>query len=195
MFVRYVRRHHIGLLALFIALGGTSYAAVTLPANSVGTKQIKKNAVTSSEIKTNAVTSAKVKNRSLRERDFATGELPAGLTGPPGPQGAQGPKGDKGDQGESFVPDIVSRNGYSANDSTESKSTIVTCPAGTLAIGGYYISAPTDPPIAVTTNHEQGTPDGVAHPRVSQWVVIAHEVIAYDSNWQIQTFVNCVGVA
>ena len=39
-FIRYVRRHHIGLLALFIALGGTSYAAVALPANSVGTKQI-----------------------------------------------------------------------------------------------------------------------------------------------------------
>src|ERR687895_511545 len=32
----YLRRHHIGLLALFIALGGTSYAAVTLSANGVG---------------------------------------------------------------------------------------------------------------------------------------------------------------
>ena len=30
----YVGRHHIGLLALFIALGGTSYAAIKLPANN-----------------------------------------------------------------------------------------------------------------------------------------------------------------
>jgi hypothetical protein len=27
----YLRRHHVGLLALFIALGGTSYAATQLP--------------------------------------------------------------------------------------------------------------------------------------------------------------------
>jgi hypothetical protein len=44
---RYVRRHHVALVAMFVALGGTSYAAaVTLPANSVGTSQIKNNAVT-----------------------------------------------------------------------------------------------------------------------------------------------------
>ena len=34
----YVRRHHVALLGLFIALGGTSYAAVKLPRNSVGPK-------------------------------------------------------------------------------------------------------------------------------------------------------------
>jgi hypothetical protein len=101
--IRYVRRHHIGLLALFIALGGASYAAATLPANSVGTKQIKKNAVTSEKINKNAVTSkkinknavtsAKVKDGSLQGADFAAGQLPVG------PQGPQGPKGDKGDPG------------------------------------------------------------------------------------------------
>lgn len=30
---RYVRRHHVALLALFVALGGTAYAAAQLPAN------------------------------------------------------------------------------------------------------------------------------------------------------------------
>ena len=86
-FIRYVRRHHIGLLdELFIALGGTSYAAVALPANSIGTKQIKKN----------AVTGVKVKNGSLRVADFKAGQLPAG---PRGAAGAPGAKGDKGDPG------------------------------------------------------------------------------------------------
>jgi hypothetical protein len=88
-FIRYLRRHHIGLLALFVALGGTSYAAVRLPANSVGTKQIKRN----------AVTSAKVKNGSLRKADFAAGQLPAGPNGPAGPAGAAGAPGRPGAPG------------------------------------------------------------------------------------------------
>ncbi|MGZ4182357.1 MAG: hypothetical protein ACXVUL_16940, partial [Solirubrobacteraceae bacterium] len=33
-------------VALFVALGGTSYAALKLPANSVGTRQIKNHAIT-----------------------------------------------------------------------------------------------------------------------------------------------------
>ncbi len=42
-------------VALFIALGGGAYAAATLPANSVGAKQIKKGAVERPKIKNNAV--------------------------------------------------------------------------------------------------------------------------------------------
>jgi hypothetical protein len=39
------------LIALFVALGGTSYAAIaTLPANSVGTTQLKNGAVTRAKI-------------------------------------------------------------------------------------------------------------------------------------------------
>jgi hypothetical protein len=41
----------IASLALFVALGGASYAAVALPANSVGTKQLKKSAVSASKLK------------------------------------------------------------------------------------------------------------------------------------------------
>jgi hypothetical protein len=186
-FIRYVRRHHVALLALFVALGGTSYAAVQPPANSVGTKQIKKN----------AVTSAKVKNGSLRSADFAAGQLPAGAAGragpagPAGPQGAagpQGPKGDKGDKGDPFLPSVLEESGNSANDSTTPKSTTVSCPDGTLAVGGYTIAADNDnAPLRVATSREQ-FPAGV-----SQWVVTAHEVVDYVGNWQIQVFVNCIG--
>jgi hypothetical protein len=35
-----IRKHPVAYLALFIALGGTSYAATQLPANSVGTDQL-----------------------------------------------------------------------------------------------------------------------------------------------------------
>jgi hypothetical protein len=56
----------IALIALFVALGGTSLAAINaLPKNSVGTKQLKKNAVTSSKIKNKAVTAAKINTSGL----------------------------------------------------------------------------------------------------------------------------------
>jgi hypothetical protein len=90
----------IAVIALFVALGGGAYAAVKLPANSVGTKQLKKNAVTGKKIASNAVTSGKVKDGSLLKTDFAAGQLPAGPQGPQGLQGIQGAKGDKGDKGD-----------------------------------------------------------------------------------------------
>ena len=71
----------VAIVALLVALGGTSIAAVSaLPNNSVGTAQLKGNAVISS----------KVKNRSLLRADFAAGQLPQGPQGPPGPAGPAG---------------------------------------------------------------------------------------------------------
>ena len=55
----------ISAIALLIALGGTTYAAATLPRNSVGTKQLRNNAVTASKIKTGAVTAAKISTKGL----------------------------------------------------------------------------------------------------------------------------------
>jgi hypothetical protein len=90
----------ISVIALVVAMTGTGYAAITLPKNSVGTKQLKKNAVTSS----------KVKNGSLLIRDFKAGQIPSG---PHGPQGAQRPQGARGLQGP---PGAAGRNG--ANGAT-----------------------------------------------------------------------------
>src|SRR3954452_13724676 len=65
----------ISVMALIIALGGTGYAAVVLPANSVGSKQLKKNAVSGKKIKKNAVTGTKVKNNSLKGADILESSL------------------------------------------------------------------------------------------------------------------------
>jgi hypothetical protein len=51
----HVRGQAVGYLALFVALGGTSYAAVKLPRNSVKAKQIATNAVGHAEIRPHAV--------------------------------------------------------------------------------------------------------------------------------------------
>ena len=84
------RQQFVGFVALFIVLGGVSYAAVTLPAGSVGSKQIKKD----------AVNSIKVKNNSLMADDFKAGQIPAGPKGEQGPKGEKGPKGEQGSKGE-----------------------------------------------------------------------------------------------
>lgn len=84
----------VASLALFIALGGVSYAAVKLPKNSVGVTQIKKSAVTGAKVKDGSLTGADVKNRSLTADDFA-----GAVQGPAGPQGVQGLKGDVGPAG------------------------------------------------------------------------------------------------
>ena len=78
----------VASVALFVALGGSSYAAIKLPAGSVGAKQLR----------TAAVTSAKVKDGSLARRDFRAGEL-AGAPGPAGPAGLTGPAGKDGQPG------------------------------------------------------------------------------------------------
>jgi hypothetical protein len=62
----------VACAALFVSLSGVGYAAIVLPANSVGTKQLKRN----------AVTSAKVKQYSLLRSDFKRGQVPQGPQGP-----------------------------------------------------------------------------------------------------------------
>ena len=91
----------VACLALTVALGGTSVAAVSqlVPRNSVGPRQIQFGAVTGPKIRNNAVTSVKVANRSLLRADFAPGQLPAGPTGPQGPAGPAGPAGAAGPAG------------------------------------------------------------------------------------------------
>jgi hypothetical protein len=83
--------------AVFIALGGTSYA-LTLPRNSVGAEQIRRGAVRASEVRSGAVRSSEVKDRSLGVRDLSTAARGAlrgmtGATGAPGPAGPPGPTG------------------------------------------------------------------------------------------------------
>jgi hypothetical protein len=50
----------VSVVALVVALSGTSYAAFTLPQNSVGTTQLKNGAVTDTKIRNRAVTKAKL---------------------------------------------------------------------------------------------------------------------------------------
>jgi hypothetical protein len=114
----------VAVLALIIAMAGTSYAAIKLPANSVGTKQIKANAIVSS----------KIKDGSLTAKDFAKAQLPNGAQGIQGIAGPAGPQGAKGDTGPPAVNFIDVVNGVPPGGDAH-------CPPGEIATGGGGASA------------------------------------------------------
>ena len=94
----------MSIIAVFVALGGTSYAAIKIPRNSVGSAQIKAQGVASSD----------VKNGSLKKADFKASDLPAGPQGPkgdPGTNGTNGTNGAPGAPGTAFAFARIAANG------------------------------------------------------------------------------------
>jgi hypothetical protein len=79
----YLHRHHLALLALFVALGGTAAAATALvPRNSVGTRQVINGSLQKADLSKRAV-------KQLKGNRGAPGA--AGLRGAQGPTGPTGP--------------------------------------------------------------------------------------------------------
>ena len=102
-------------LALFVALAGTATAAVTLPRDSVGAREIRADAVRSPELAKDAVRSPEIERDAVRSPEIRaeavrTSELEDGgirledisdraksaLEGAEGPAGPQGPAGPSG---------------------------------------------------------------------------------------------------
>ena len=138
----------VSCLALFVALGGASYAATQLPKNSVGTKQLK----------TNAVTGAKVKNGSLTTEDFGQSQLSAG------PVGKEGPPGPKGDPGAAGVASVVTRYGPERELPNGAGSfSYAACEPGEVVTGGgfdFVGSAPVNFEYVLTANRPSLVEEG-----------------------------------
>src|SRR4051794_24277548 len=134
-FAAYVRRHHIALLALFFALGGTAFAAgnALLPANSVGTAQIKAG----------AVTKGKIASKTLKQLKGIKGAQGApGAAGPAGPQGTQGIQGVAGPQGPAGPAGASATAlwaGVNGADGTRSRSSGSTA-SSRLGTGQYQVT-------------------------------------------------------
>lgn len=105
----------VALVALFVALTGTSIAAISvLPKNSVGarelrdgsvgTKELKGRSVTGGKIAPATITSGDIANGTLMAADFNPAQLPAGQMGPVGPAGPIGPAGPPGPKGDPGAP-------------------------------------------------------------------------------------------
>jgi hypothetical protein len=101
-------------IAIFVALGGGAYAAFKLPANSVGSRQLKNSAVTPKKVAR------------------ATIKLFKGQKGAPGPKGAQGVQGPQGVQG--IQGPIGPSNVYFTSSTTVGAE--LTLPAGDYWIEG-----------------------------------------------------------
>jgi hypothetical protein len=118
----------VALIALFIAMGGTSYAVVSLPRNSVGAPQIKTNAVGPSEIRRNAV--------GLSEITPSAENALEGRIGPQGIQGIHGVQGERGEPGPPGFDQLTYVGGIDTNFAGEQEDVFAVCPEGTRPTGG-----------------------------------------------------------
>ena len=67
----------VASLALFAALGGSSYAAI-----AVTGAQVRDGSLTGRDVRNSSLTGKDVRNQSLLAQDFRPGQLPAGPQGP-----------------------------------------------------------------------------------------------------------------
>jgi hypothetical protein len=145
----------VSVLALFVALGGSSYAAI-----QVTGKNVKNSSLTGRDIKNSSLTSSDVKNRSLLSKDFKRGQLPAG------PRGADGANGTNG-FGLLSYPFGTSPPVTSGSDPD---AAFIACDPGTFPTGGDAFAFGPDPdndPIGgvitsdgVDIDPATGAPDG-----------------------------------
>jgi hypothetical protein len=110
--IAHVKHNAVGYLALFAALGGTSYAAVRLTPGSVTSRALARGAVTHTKLATNSVDARNIISGTLTRGDFAPGTLAAltnGSKGAAGGKGAAGPAGPAGPAGADGSAAIVAR--------------------------------------------------------------------------------------
>ena len=201
----------VASLALFVALGGVSYAAVNLPRNSVGPSQIKQNAVTGSKVRNSSLTGSDIRNRSLTAADFSGSvqgtQGPAGAPGPAGPQGALGANGATGATGATGLQGTTGDPGLSGlvrvytsgvnTNSNSPKTTAATCPAGKRVVsGGYDLSGAKsggglNGVSNIVVDVQLPTDPSVAP---GSYYVEAWESTATASNWGVDAIALCADV-
>jgi hypothetical protein len=110
-FLRFVRRNTIAMLALFLALGGTTYAASTalIGKNTVASPQVVNGSLKTLDLSKKARAALKG-NRGLQGL--------RGLTGAPGAKGATGAQGAQGVQGVQGPPGAAATKLFAAVNST-----------------------------------------------------------------------------
>ena len=128
-------------VALFVALGGSSYAALKIGRASITSREIARNAVHRAELANNSVGSGEVVNGSLLSEDFRIPpkgiQGPRGERGPTGPAGPKGATGPRGPDGPSGITSALIRFG-STYDAVPGDGTVLQadCLSGERAIGG-----------------------------------------------------------
>jgi hypothetical protein len=120
----YVRRHHVGLLALFVALGGTSFAATQIP----GPGGVIHSCYGKSNGSLRLVAAGRKCGRA--ERALAFNQL-----GRRGSQGAQGAQGSAGPQGATGPTGATGQTGAPGNPAAYPS----VLPSGRTEVGVYSV--------------------------------------------------------
>jgi hypothetical protein len=182
-----MRRHHLALLALFVALGGTSVAAsnALLPRNSVGSAQVVNGSLAKADLNKKTVAALK----GLRGAQGVPGpQGPQGSAGARGAQGLQGLRGATGLQGLQGLQGVQGSSGVSGWTYLVGALTLtapsdghkeVFCPAGKKPLGGgWSVATGDDPDFTIRESAPSGaSPNG--------WYVMArntgtsHTITAY----------------
>ena len=140
-------------VALFVALGGSSYAAL-----SIRSADVVDNSLRGVDIRNSTLRSVDVADGSLLRTDFRNGELagvgagqggagpagppgPQGAAGPTGPQGPPGPAGPEGEKGETGAPGApaVSHWAVVGNDGVVVRKTSAVTSSVTKSGTGVYV--------------------------------------------------------
>lgn len=146
----------VAAIAVFLALGGTSYAVAR---GSIGSREIKNNDVRSIDVRNGTLSSGDL-SRSAREALRGA----QGPSGPRGPLGPQGPSGGQGPAGPAGPANVTVRS----NSGTNSVGVFANCLEGERAVGGGAMAAEGTSTIWKSRPGPQsGTPTGweaAAHP-------------------------------
>jgi hypothetical protein len=202
--------------ALFVALGGSAFAAVKLNAGQVKAVNIARQAVTNPKIKQQAVTSGKIKNGTVNAVDLGAGQVTnekiatGAVTGKKIAKKAVSPRtlateavtAEKLANGsivasklaptfyEQLVRNVAYESKQSVSDSEPNKSALATCPAGKEAISGGVRLEGELAEVSVTGSY----PVSTGNSRTG-WEAIAHETGAGQvGNWSVVAFVVCAEV-
>ena len=145
----YIRTNAVAFVALLVALGGSSAAAIAIPAASVGTRQLRNG----------AVTNAKIRRHSIRGSALAPGVIPRATGGPDlettvvfGPNPA--------------LPPSCGAGGCIPTAAGTSITSIATCPGVEKVLGGGYKMSADNPPgveiVAASLPQQTGNAQGWA---------------------------------
>lgn len=158
--------------ALFVALGGSSYAALNIPKGSIGSKEIRNHSIRKADLKKSARTVSRARIAAVvtdqmtsQEVLEALSEAVKGEQGTPGAAGVNGKNGADGAKGE---PGPAGKQGEQGPIGPQGSSGPAGPPGGAAAFGTVHV---TDSASQTFTSNTQGAT--VAHPGLGLWCLSA----------------------
>jgi len=199
--------------ALFVALGGSAYAAAKLGVGQVKAVNIAKEAVTQQKLRAGAVTSGKIANGQVNNRDLANGAVSGNKLGKEavkanklakkavtatalGPEAVTGAKlkneaVSQAKLASSLYGQLVKNVTYvtatSAFNASDEKFVTAECPAGKEVLGGGARINGANTKTVVNETAPALSPSG-AH---FGWYGSGREVVAEAENWSVSAFAIC----